>query len=136
LAAAAALCACDRAPEGDTSAPARPEPVEQAEAPAREAPALADLPPANDPYTLVFLGDSLFAGFDLGEGEAVPSVVQRHFTHPQGVSTRIVNVSRNGGTAQRSVGLFDRLVPAEADAVLIQFGANDIFSGRTPQELE
>lgn len=126
----AALFACsDRTPEEAPAAAVSADEIVEAE------PDPGALPPADDPYMIVFLGDSLFAGFDLGEGEAVPFVLQQYFVHPQGVSVELVNASRNGGTARRTVDLFERLVPEEADAVLIEFGANDIFSGRTPEEV-
>lgn len=94
-----------------------------------------DMPPADDPTIIVFLGDSLFAGFGLEEGQAAPDVFARQFRHPQSVAVEIVNSGRNGGTAERALQRFDERVPEGADVVLIEFGANDIYNGRSLEDL-
>jgi acyl-CoA thioesterase-1 len=133
-----AVAACERRPSEPAGAAATVAEVGQdaSEAQSEGDEPLAGLPPADDPYVIVFLGDSLFAGFGLEEGEAAPEVFARTFRHPQGVSVEVVNSGRNGGTAQRALDRFKNRVPDEADAVLIEFGANDVYSGRALQELE
>ncbi len=114
-----------------------------AQTPAADALALAETEPdswaaaapASDPFTIVFLGDSLFAGFDLPPERAVPAVVQRTLRHPQGVSVEVVNAGVNGGRAITAIQRFPNAVPPETDMVLILFGANDLFTGRSTEEI-
>ncbi|HIE52785.1 MAG TPA: tetratricopeptide repeat protein [Armatimonadetes bacterium] len=101
----------------------------------------ADQPPAarrllrklerQEPVTIAVLGDSLATGFGLAEPEqdAYPNVVVRllsaRFHHP---NLRLVNAGVPGSTAGQAVGRLDtKVLPAQPDLVIVQFGGNDSY---------
>jgi len=66
-------------------------------APAGSAPAAATAPAARSAPAVVFLGDSLTAGFGLSESEALPALIQRR-VDTEHLPYHVVNAGRSGDT--------------------------------------
>jgi acyl-CoA thioesterase-1 len=92
--------------------------------PARAANAAADV-------TLVALGDSLTAGFGLAPTDGFTAKLESYL-HARGLSVRVVNGGVSGDTSSGGLARFDWAVPDEADAIIIELGANDALRGIDP----
>jgi acyl-CoA thioesterase-1 len=85
-------------------------------------------PATAKPLKLVALGDSLTAGYGLPPGEAFPDVLGRALK-AKGWDVEVVNAGVSGDTAADGLARFDWSVPAGADALIVELGANDMLRG-------
>jgi len=96
------------------------------------APALATKPagesPAVDAPLVIFLGDSLTAGYGLAEEQAFPSLVENALV-ARGLPVRIVNAGVSGDTTAGGVSRLDWLLRQSPDVVVVELGANDGLRG-------
>ncbi len=83
------------------------------------------------PKTLVVLGDSLVAGYGLAPGEAFPDKLQRKLVET-GLDVTVINAGVSGDTSAGGLARLDWSVPDEADAVIVELGANDALRGISP----
>ncbi len=112
---------------GCGSAPSRPESSEAA----RTVPA----PPPDEGPLVVFLGDSLTAGFGLSEDEAFPAVVGR-LLREEGAPIRVVNAGVSGDTTAGGLRRIGWVLRQEPAVVVVGLGANDALRGQSLQETE
>jgi acyl-CoA thioesterase-1 len=77
---------------------------------------------------VVFLGDSLTAGYGLGEDQAYPALVQGALEE-RNIRIRIVNAGVSGDTTAGGVSRLDWLLRQEPDVVVVGLGANDGLRG-------
>ena len=77
---------------------------------------------------LVALGDSLTAGYGLKAGEGFADALQRAL-RAKGFDVEVVNAGVSGDTAEDGLARYDWSVPADADALLVELGANDMLRG-------
>ncbi len=94
--------------------------------------------PADKPYVLVMLGDSLTAGLGLQPEQAFPMIVEQDLaarTGP-GPDQRIVvrNAGVSGDTTASGLARFDWSVGPEANGIVIALGANDMLNGLDPAQ--
>ncbi len=82
---------------------------------------------------LVVLGDSLTAGLGLPPGEAFPDQLQAAL-RAKGWDVDVVNAGVSGDTAEDGLARYDWAVPADADALIVELGANDMLRGLPPDE--
>ncbi len=87
-----------------------------------DAPVAAADPP--DAPVVVFLGDSLTAGFGLPEAAAFPAVLDRRLD-AEGRPARVINAGVSGDTSAGGLNRLDWLLRQEPDVVVIGLGAND-----------
>jgi acyl-CoA thioesterase I len=87
------------------------------------------------PLRLVALGDSLTAGYGLPAGQGFPDVLARALK-AKGWDVEVVNAGVSGDTAADGLARFDWSVPAEADALIVELGANDMLRGADPAATE
>jgi acyl-CoA thioesterase-1 len=87
------------------------------------APAVA-LPPR--PVKLVVLGDSLSSGFLIPGSEAFPAVLEAAL-RARGLSVTVVDAAVTNDTSWGGLWRLDRDVPADADGVILELGANDMI---------
>ncbi|HVB90453.1 MAG TPA: GDSL-type esterase/lipase family protein, partial [Beijerinckiaceae bacterium] len=80
------------------------------------------------PIQVVALGDSLTAGYRLPQNEAFPAVLQRAL-RKAGWNVNIVNAGVSGDTATDGLDRLDWSVGKNADAVILELGANDMLRG-------
>jgi acyl-CoA thioesterase-1 len=113
-----------------------PAPAERAAAPetasnASSGAAAADgLATAEAPLpTVVFLGDSLTAGYQLAEGQAWPALVAERLA-AEGLELRAVNAGVSGDTSAGGLARLDWVLRAEPDVVVVELGANDALRGQ------
>lgn len=92
-------------------------------------PALAQS--AGKPVKLVALGDSLTAGLGLPVQDAFPAKLQAALK-AKGIDATISNAGVSGDTAAGGLERFDWSVPDDADAVILELGANDALRGLDP----
>jgi len=84
---------------------------------------------------LVVLGDSLTAGPGLKPGKAFPDQLQAAL-RAKGYDVDVVNAGVSGDTAADGLARYDWAVPADASALIVELGANDMLRGLPPEETE
>ncbi len=80
---------------------------------------------------LVVLGDSLTAGLGLPPGEAFPDRLQAAL-RARGWDVEVLNAGVSGDTAADGLARYDWSVPTDADALIVELGANDMLRGLKP----
>jgi acyl-CoA thioesterase-1 len=83
------------------------------------------------PVTIVALGDSLTAGLGLGPGESFPEQLEA-VLRSRGHDVTVTNAGVSGDTSTDGLARLDWSVPAEADIVIVELGANDALRGLDP----
>jgi acyl-CoA thioesterase-1 len=81
---------------------------------------------------LVALGDSLTAGFGLSPGKAFPDRLEAAL-RAKGWDVKVINAGVSGDTAADGLARYDWSVPQDADALIIELGANDMLRGMKPE---
>lgn len=92
-------------------------------------------PPRAGGPLVVFLGDSLTAGYDLPEAEAFPAVVAETLA-AEGKPIRAVNAGVSGDTTAGGLRRLDWVLSQRPDVVVVGLGANDGLRGQPPEEVE
>ncbi|MFY9969991.1 MAG: arylesterase [Roseiarcus sp.] len=82
--------------------------------------------------SLVVLGDSLTAGYGLPPGKAFPDQLQAALG-ARGWDVKVVNAGVSGDTAGDGLARYDWAVPADANALIVELGANDMLRGLPPE---
>jgi acyl-CoA thioesterase-1 len=95
-------------------------------------PAAAQPAGAARPLKIVALGDSLTAGFGLPADAAFPARLQLALVR-QGLAVEVANAGVSGDTAADGLARLDWSVPDDADAVIVELGANDALRGIDPK---
>ncbi|MBI4912167.1 MAG: arylesterase [Acidobacteria bacterium] len=98
-------------------------------------PSLARPAPAPQVRTLVFLGDSLTAGYGLGRSESFPSLVGERI-RAAGLPWRTVNAGVTGDTSAGALARMDWILREKPDLIFICIGSNDGLRGLPIPELE
>lgn len=92
--------------------------------------------PQADERLVLALGDSLYAGYGVGQNESFPAVLEREL-EARGIPAKVVNAGVSGDT---SAGGKSRLaftldgLPRKPDLVLVGLGANDALRGLDPAQ--
>jgi acyl-CoA thioesterase-1 len=87
---------------------------------------------AEAPVTLVALGDSLTAGYNLPASEAFPAQLEAALRE-RGHDVTIVNAGVSGDTASGGRDRVDWSVEDGTDGVILALGANDMLRGLDPE---
>jgi len=82
---------------------------------------------------LVVLGDSLTAGFGVPPGKAFPDQLEAAL-RARGWRVDVVNAGVSGDTTGDGLARYEWAVPADADALIVELGANDMLRGLPPDE--
>jgi len=94
----------------------------------------ADGGASGPPPVVVFLGDSLTAGYGLAPTAALPDQVERRLA-ARGIVLKAVNAGVSGDTAANGLARFHWSVASlDADLVVVALGANDFLLGIAPEE--
>ncbi len=80
---------------------------------------------------IVVLGDSLSAGYGLNVQDAFPSKLAAALK-AKGQAVDMINGGVSGDTATGGLDRFDWSVPDDADALILELGANDALRGVSP----
>jgi acyl-CoA thioesterase I len=89
-------------------------------------------PAAAKSLRLVVLGDSLTAGLGVPPGKAFPDQLQTAL-RAKGFDVDVVNAGVSGDTAEDGLARYDWAVPADANALIVELGANDMLRGLAPE---
>lgn len=81
-----------------------------------------------DEIVIVAYGDSLTAGYQLPPNEAFPVQLEKALRE-KGHDVRVVNAGVSGDTAAEGLARFDWTMPKDADAIILELGANDSLRG-------
>ncbi len=114
---------------------------EPKQSPAASPPPAAQPPPAAAPAPresaplVVFLGDSLTAGYGLAEDQAYPAVIRERLAE-EGVAARVVNAGISGDTTAGGLARLDWLLKQKPSVVVVALGANDGLRGVPLAETE
>ena len=121
---AIAIAACGR----EASGPADTRVGEAAPpAPARDA-APAPAVPAVSVPRIVFLGDSLTAGYGIEKAQAVPALVQARLAR-EGYPFEVVNAGVSGDTSAGGLSRLDWSISGDVRILVLALGANDGLRG-------
>lgn len=82
---------------------------------------------------IVAFGDSLTAGYGLKPGQAFPDVLQMALK-ARGHNVAVINAGVSGDTTAAGLARLDWAVGEDADAVIVELGANDALRGQPPAE--
>ena len=77
------------------------------------------------------LGDSLTAGYGLAPADGFAPKLETYL-RARGLAVRVVNGGVSGDTSSGGLARFDWAVPNEADAIIVELGANDALRGINP----
>ena len=80
------------------------------------------------PLKLIALGDSLTAGLGLAPADSFPSQLERAL-RAKGHDVEVLNAGVSGDTIANGLERFDWSVPGDADAAIVELGANDTLRG-------
>jgi acyl-CoA thioesterase I len=106
-----------------------PRPVERRPVePAVPAAAVTDAQRASARPRIVFLGDSLTAGYGLERSESVPSLIQARL-EAEGYSYEVVNAGVSGDTSAGGLSRLDWSLEGDVDLLVVELGANDGLRG-------
>ncbi len=81
---------------------------------------------------LVALGDSLTAGYGVAPGKAFPDQLEAALK-ARGWDVTVVDAGVSGDTAADGLARYGWSVPADADALIVELGANDMLRGLNPE---
>src|SRR5690349_14457265 len=84
---------------------------------------------------IVFLGDSLTAGYGLDLEQSVPSLVQKQLDH-DGYHFEVVNAGVSGDTSAGGLRRLDWSLDGDVRILVIELGANDGLRGLPPAEMK
>lgn len=92
-------------------------------------------PVSAKPISLVALGDSLTAGYQLPASAALPAALERNL-RARGVDVRIGNAGVSGDTASGAMERLDWAIGDDVDGVIVALGANDMLRAIDPAQTE
>lgn len=88
---------------------------------------------AAEPVKIVAFGDSLTAGYGLKSADAFPVKLEQAL-RAEGHDVRVINAGVSGDTTGAGLARFDWAIPQDADAVILELGANDALRGQDPKQ--
>ncbi len=93
---------------------------------------VASISAANTPPTILFLGDSLTAGYGLDPSLAYPSLIQERID-AAGLNYRILNGGLSGETTAGGLRRIQWMLRRPVSVIVIALGANDGLRGLNPK---
>lgn len=110
------------------SAPAVPQTLPQIPSSAAAKPA------GNDTVRIVFLGDSLTAGYGLTVDQAYPAIVEQKFRDEGYREVEVVNAGVTGDTTASGLRRLEPLLEPGVRVLVVALGGNDALRGLTPAQ--
>ncbi|MDF0545868.1 arylesterase [Sphingobium sp. H39-3-25] len=100
-----------------------------------KAPAAANAPIPADAKLVVVFGDSLFAGYNLAQGEGFAPALERGLV-ARGVKARVFNAGVSGDTSAAGLARLGFTLDGldrKPDLIIVGLGANDMLRGLSPE---
>jgi len=91
--------------------------------------------PASTRPRIVFLGDSLTAGYGLEVEQSVPSLVQKHLD-AEGYQYEVVNAGVSGDTSAGGLRRLEWSLDGDVRVLVVELGANDGLRGLPVAEMK
>lgn len=88
--------------------------------------------PVDDRKVILFLGDSLTAGYQLDPEDAYPALIQRRLDK-MGLPWRVVNAGVSGDTSLDGLNRLDWLLRQPVQILVLALGSNDALRGHPPE---
>jgi len=85
------------------------------------------------PVHIVAFGDSLTSGYGLRQSQSFPVQLQKEL-RARGHNVTVTNSGVAGDTSAAGLARFDWAIDSDADAVILELGANDALRGIDPKE--
>ena len=129
---ALAACGCAQQEESRAEAPAAATaaPAPRSDAPAASSPARTASRPR-----IVFLGDSLTAGYGLARDQSVPSLLQQRLDE-EGLEYEVVNAGVSGDTSAGGLSRLEWSLDGDVRVLVIELGGNDGLRGLPPAAMK
>lgn len=96
----------------------------------------SSLSAAQDEYTILFLGDSLTAGYGLDDGESFPSVIEEKLQADSLDHIRVINAGVSGSTSASGLSRLQWYIRSQPDLMVLSLGANDGLRGLSIDEMK
>ena len=80
------------------------------------------------PRVVLFLGDSITAGYGLDPSQAFPALIQQKID-AQRWNFKVINAGQSGDTSAGGLGRMDWLLKNKIDVLVLELGANDGLRG-------
>lgn len=94
------------------------------------------VPPAESRIpVVVFLGDSLTAGYGLPEDQTFPALLESRL-RASGIAARIVNAGVSGDTTAGGLSRLDWVLSQKPDVLVVGLGSNDGLRGQPLESIE
>ena len=93
------------------------------------------LPVTGPPVRILAFGDSLFAGYNVAEGEGYPAVLQ-NVLRRRGIDATLVDAAVSGDTTQAALQRLDYVLAndgADVDLAIVELGGNDLLRSLPPE---
>ena len=91
---------------------------------------------AQDPFTVVFLGDSLTEGLGLDDGEAFPNLIADKLAADGMDHIRVINAGTSGSTSASALSRLQWYIRSQPDLLVLSLGANDGLRGLDVSEMK
>jgi acyl-CoA thioesterase-1 len=95
----------------------------------------ATAPATSNSVRIVFLGDSIAAGYGLAEHEAFPAVTGE-LLRASGRDVQVVNAGVSGDTSAGGLRRLDWILRQEPEIVVVELGGNDALRGQPLESVE
>src|ERR687897_2564724 len=89
---------------------------------------------ARSPRTILFLGDSITAGYGLELSEAYPALIQQRINENR-LSFKVINAGQSGDTSAGGLSRLDWLLKNKVDVLVLELGANDGLRGLSTEQM-
>ena len=87
------------------------------------------------PKTILFLGDSITAGYGVDVPQAFPGLIQKKID-AQGWNFKVVNAGQSGDTSAGGLGRLDWVLQNRVDVLVLELGANDGLRGLSVEAMK
>ena len=87
---------------------------------------------APQPKNILFLGDSISAGYGLELSQAYPSLIQARID-AKGWNFKAINAGQNGDTSAGGLNRLNWLLKNQVDVLVLELGGNDGLRGLPPE---
>jgi acyl-CoA thioesterase-1 len=100
-----------------------------------ESPESVGRPSAGEATRIVFLGDSLSAGYGLAEAQAFPALVEARLRE-RGHAVEVLNAGVSGDTSAGGLSRLDWVLRSKPQLLVVELGANDALRGQPLENTE
>ena len=83
---------------------------------------------APSPRIVLFLGDSITAGYGLELSQAYPALIQQRI-NKEGLNFKVINAGQSGDTSAGGLARMDWLLKNKIDVLVLELGGNDGLRG-------